>query len=249
MKTLNIFTAIALVATLAILPGCGESKPGDDIPRAETHAATPEAPAEPAEAPAEEPMEEAAPAEAPAEPAEAPAEPAEAPAPAGEAATYIIEPNDVNNLGFTGYKVTGNKQGGWTEYSGTVELTDGTIESAKINMTINMPSLFTVATLLTETLQKDVWFNIAEFPEATFVSTMVEKAEDGYKVTGDLTIRGTTTNISFPAQISVEGDQLMAQAKFAVNRSSWGMTDTGLADDLIKDEVVIQFDVVADKAS
>ena len=248
MKTYKMLTALALIATLAFVPGCGDTSAPEDIPRATTNTdapAQPEAaPEAPAEAPAEAPMEEA-PAEAP---AETPA-PAEAPAPAAGPATYIIEPNDVNNLGFVGYKVTGNKPGGWNEYSGTVELADGTIESAKISMTIKMESLFTVATLLTETLHNDVWFNIAEFPEATFVSTKVEKADDGYNVTGDLTLRGVTTNISFPAQIAIEGDQLKTQAKFAVNRSDWGMTDTGLADDLIKDEVVIQFDVVADKAS
>jgi len=247
MKTLNFLTALALVAGLAVLPGCGETKAPDDIPRAtdNTHATT--EPAEAPEAPVETPA--AAPAEAtPEAPVETPEEaPAAAPMPAAGPVTYIVAPNDVNNLGFTGYKVTGSKQGGWNDYNGTVELTDGTIESAKITMNIKMDSIFTVSTMLTETLHKDVWFNIAQFPEATFVSTSVEKADDGYKVTGDLTIRGVTTNISFPAQIAIEGDQLKTQAKFALNRSSWGMTDTGLADDLIQDEVVVQFDVVADK--
>lgn len=258
MKTLNVLTALALVAMLAILPGCGETSAPEDIPRAVTNTDEPaEAPAEapmeveaPAEAPAEEPMEVEAPAEAPAEPAEpveAPAEPA--PAAAAAPATYTIEPNDVNIIGFTGYKVTGNQQGGWSNYSGTVELPDGAIESAKITINIDMTSLFSGNPTLTETLHGEDWFDIEGHPEATFTSSKVVKAEDGYTVSGDLNMRGVSKNISFPAQISVEGDQLMTQAKFAVNRQDWGIKSEGFAGDLVKDEVVIQFDIVADKAS
>lgn len=250
MNRMSTLTILALAGLIAILPGC-DNKPADDIPAATTNTA----PAQPAEAPAAEaapaeaPAAEAAPAEAPAEAPmeEAPAAETAPAAAAGEPATYAVVPNDVNTLAFTGYKITGKKQGGWAEYAGTVELTDGTIESAKINMTFTMNSLFTSAKLLTETLYDEVWFNVDKFPEATFVSTQVEKTGDDYTVTGDLTIRGTTTNISFPAKIQIDGDQLKTQAQFKLLRSSWGMTDTGVADDLIEDEVVIEFDIVADK--
>lgn len=245
MKKLSIATAMALAAMLAILPGC-DNKPDESIPAATTNNTAVEpkpapdaTPAEPAAV--EKPME-AAPAAV-----EAPAEPAPAPAPAGEPATYAIAPNDVNTIGFVGYKVTGKKQGAWTDYSGTVELPDGAIESAKISITFKMGSMSTSAQLLTDTLHNESWFNVAKFPDATFTSTKVEKDGDGYKVTGDLVIRGTSKNISFPAQIQIDGGQLKTQAQFKLNRSDWGMVDTGLADDLIKDEVVIQFDIVADK--
>lgn len=258
MKTFNILTALALVAALAMLPAC-DNKPGDDIPRAVTTDDTPDVPAE---VPAEEPMEEEA-AEAPAEePAEEPMEdsaeqPAEAPeaaeeagetAAAGEPVSYVLEPNDASILGFTGYKVTGKQQGGWAEYQGTVKLADGTIESGEIDITINMKSLFSGSTMLTETLHNEDWFHTDEHPEANFTSTKIEKTDDGYNVSGKLTLRGATKNIGFPAQISIDGDKLMTQAEFAVDRNDWGISAEGFSGDLVEDEVVIQFDVVADKA-
>jgi polyisoprenoid-binding protein YceI len=104
--------------------------------------------------------------------------------------TYAIVPSDDNIIGFTGFKVTGKKQGGWGEFDGTVVVTDGNIETAQINLTFPMASLFTTAPLLTETLMEEAWFNVAQFPDAKFVSTGVTKGDDGYVVKGNLTIRG-----------------------------------------------------------
>jgi len=238
MKTLNLFTALTLVAALALLPGCGDTKAPEDIPRAVTNTDAPAVPAEPAEAPMEA---------VPDAPVETP-DPAEAPVAAAEPTTYILEANDESLIGFTGYKVTGNQQGGWSEFAGTVELPEGTIESGKINIVIQMASLFSGNSILTETLHDESWFNIAGFPEATFTSSKIEKTDEGYKVTGDLTMRGITKNISFPAQIAIEGDQLKTQAKFALNRSEWGIKSEGFAGDLVQDEVVVEFDVVANKS-
>ena len=46
----------------------------------------------------------------------------------------------------------------------------------------------------------------------------------------------------------IDGDALKTQADFALLRSDWGMTDTGWGNDLVKDEVRITFDIVANKA-
>jgi polyisoprenoid-binding protein YceI len=111
-----------------------------------------------------------------------------------------------------------------------------------------MESLFSVASLLTDTLKNEVWFNIAKFPEATFTSTGIVKTDKGYDVSGDLNLRGVAYPLTFPAEITLEGDQLKAKAEFKVLRSAWGMTDTGLLDDVISDDVVVNFDVVGKKS-
>lgn len=241
MKYLSTITALTLVAMLAILPGC-DNAPPDEIKVVRSNSDDKPAEAKPSEtpaeaAPAEKPMEEA--------PAEAPV-PEAAPAGAAGPVTYILEPNDENTLGFTGYKVTGKKQGGWSEYGGTVVITDGNIESTQIDINFQMGSLFSVAKMLTTTLLNEKWFNTEAFPEATFTSTSVKKGAEGYDVTGDLVIRGASVNITFPASIDVEDGTLSAQADFAVLRSDWGMVDTGMLDDAIKDEVRITFDIVAE---
>ena len=251
MKFMSTLTALTLIAMLAILPGCGETAPPEDIKVVKSTSNTPaeEAPAEtPAEeAPAEAMPEEEMPAPAPeATPAPAP-EAAPAATPVTGPVTYVIEPNDENTMGFTGYKVTGNQQGSWGDYNGTAVITDGNIETTQIAISFDMTSIFTTASMLTETLHNAEWFNIGEHPEASFTSSSVKKTDAGYDVAGKLLVRGTTSDITFPATIMVEGNTLKAQADFALLRSDWGMTDTGLADDLVKDEVRITFDIVAKK--
>lgn len=266
MKYLSTLTALALIASMAFLSGCGESAPPDDIKvvSSNRNATSEEAPAE--EAPAEEaPAEEAPAEEAPAEEApaeempkeEAPAEAApaeemateeapkeEAPAQSGPV-TYVLQPNDVNEIAFVGYKPTGNQQGSWGQYDGTVVVTDGNIETAQIEITFDMTTLFTTANMLTETLMDKNWFNVEEHAKATFTSTSVKKSDEGYDVSGDLTLRGNKVNITFPATIAIDGDTLKTEADFALLRSDWGMTDTGWGDDLVKDEVRITFSMEA----
>ncbi len=250
MKKLSLLLALTLITSIAILPGC-DNEPGENIPSAiPVETTTKPAPeAEPA-TPEGSATVKATPAKTPAEPAtEGSAAVEAAPTAATGPVTYTLAPSDDNMIGFIGYKITGKKQGGWEEYNGTVVVTDGNIETTQINITFTMNSLFSSAKMLTTTLLNDVWFNVEKFPEATFTSTSVKKAEDGkFLVSGDLTMRGVKKAIAFPATIAIDGDTLTTQAEFKVLRSYWEMTDTGLADDLIKDDVVIRFDVTAPKA-
>lgn len=229
MKSTSTLLALALLAAAALLPGCGNQS------------------AEPAPTPEAAPAVEATPAPEAAPAAEAAPVAEAAAAPAGPA-TYVIAPNDTDTLSFTGYKVVGKVHGSWSDYSGTVELADGTIESAKISMTFKMESLVTSAKMLTETLHNEVWFNIPAFPEATFTSTGIVKNGDKYDVSGDLTIRGITKPVKFPAAITIEGDTLKTQAKFELPRADWGMIDTGIGDGLIKENAEINFDITAKKS-
>jgi len=74
-------------------------------------------------------------------------------------------------------------------------------------------------------LKDSSFFNVAAFPTAAFSVTSAEKQEDGsYGVTGDITVRGVTKSISFPATITVEGKNLTANADFSINRVDFGVS-------------------------
>ena len=52
---------------------------------------------------------------------------------------------------------------------------------------------------------KKEWFNSAQFPKATFVSSAIKSAGPGkLTVTGKLTIKGKTTDITFPLTVKTE---------------------------------------------
>jgi polyisoprenoid-binding protein YceI len=59
------------------------------------------------------------------------------------------------------------------------------------------------------------------------------------------TTQPNTTN-TFPATVIKEGDTVKVNAEFDINRKNWGIEYAGKADDLIRDEVVIKFDLAAE---
>ena len=107
-------------------------------------------------------------------------------------------------------------------------------------------------------LKSGDFFDVAANPEATFTITSVtpfsgtakdtadprQESISKYKVTnpthtvsGNLTIRGVTKNITFPAQLTIAGNSASAIAKFNINRQDWNIVYPGKPDDLIRNDV------------
>ena len=89
-------------------------------------------------------------------------------------------------------------------------------------------------------LRSDDFFHTEAHPQARFVSTQISAVDGGgYEVTGDFTLRGVTKTIRFPAQISMDNGAFTAEAKFDIRRTDWGVSYKGAADNLIREEVVL----------
>ena len=100
---------------------------------------------------------------------------------------------------------------------------------------------------LDEHLRSDDFFDVANHPEATFEITSATPAETGViTLSGNLTIRGTTKNITFDAQV-IEVTETAANltADFNIAREDWGITYSGQADDLISKEINFKVTLVA----
>lgn len=155
--------------------------------------------------------------------------------------------------------------------SGTIGLTEGTItvsdDVATGSFTIDMNTLAVGSTakkpgkesLLEGHLKGTGWFNVDEFPTAQFVITKVTPRADSdvtfeYDVTGDLTMKDVTNEISFPATIyeSVDGN-INVEAVTVMDRTKWGITSMSgsffddLADNVIDDNVQLSFSLKAEK--
>ena len=108
-------------------------------------------------------------------------------------------------------------------------------------------------------LKGEGWFDVAKFPTATFTITKVSPQTDSsntfiYDVTGNLTMKGVTNEINFPASIYETADgQVQVEATTIIDRTKWGLTAMSglffdnLADNVIDDNVQLSFTLVADK--
>lgn len=119
-------------------------------------------------------------------------------------------------------------------------------EAAKATVEIDIASFDLGDPEYNKEVLKKEWFNAAQFPKASFVSTSMKSGTNGkLDVTGNLTIKGKTVAISFPLSIKKEGNNQSFDGSLPIKRLAFNIgegewKDTGM----VADEVLIKFHVV-----
>lgn len=140
-----------------------------------------------------------------------------------EAGTVDLNPEDVR-IDFVGSKPDGSSHtGGFRQFSGSIQVNPETKAPTSIAVTIETDSIYTDNERLTGHLKTPDFFDVRQYPEATFQSTAIESSSDGVLVTGDLTLHGVTNSISFPSQVEVTDKGLMLTSEFTIDRLAFGM--------------------------
>lgn len=162
-----------------------------------------------------------------------------APAP-GAGEKYSITP-DTSKIEFVGSKVTGSHNGYFGKFSGTIDYL-GQPEKSRVTITIDLDSLVADDPKLTAHLKTADFFDVAKYPQATFVSTEIKPGGDKgatHTIAGNLNLHGATKSITFPATIVVNPDAITVDSTFSINRKDFGINYAGASDNLIRDEVVL----------
>jgi polyisoprenoid-binding protein YceI len=146
-----------------------------------------------------------------------------------------------SKIDFIGSKVTGVQPGGFKVFAGTLAVLDDELLAAGSQITIDMTSTYSNTEKLTAHLNSADFFDVEQFPEATFVFTAVEDQ----RITGNLTFHGVTKSIAIPVEYEVIDDVLRLVAEFKIKRHDFGIKYPGKPDDLIRDDVVINLNIVA----
>jgi polyisoprenoid-binding protein YceI len=165
-------------------------------------------------------------------------------APATKGVTYRLSPN--SQILFTGSKVTGSHSGGFKNFDGSFTIAGDSLIPSGQKITIDMNSLWSDDEKLTGHLKSEDFFNVAKYPQSSFELTGLKSIAEGkFEVSGNLTLNATTKNITFPATAALADGKASIQAKFDINRQDFGIVYAGKADDLIRDEVVIELKLEA----
>jgi polyisoprenoid-binding protein YceI len=161
---------------------------------------------------------------------------------------YSITPEN-SKIEFTGSNVTGSHNGTFKKFSGEIDFA-GQPEKSRVNITIETDSLTADDDGLTKHLKTPDFFDVAKFPQATFVSTEIKAGgESGasHTVTGNLTLHGVTKSVTFPATIAASASGVTVDSTFSLNRKDFGINFSGKTDNLIRDGVVLKLNVRATK--
>ncbi len=110
---------------------------------------------------------------------------------------------------------------------------------------------------LIDHLKGEDFFNVMKFGQSTFKITKatrldVPAGQLNYELVGDLTMKGVTKSISFPALVNFSKSSITAKAETTIDRTQWGITyNSGnyfkeLGDKLIEDNVKIKLYIEAE---
>lgn len=101
-------------------------------------------------------------------------------------------------------------------------------------------------------LKSEDFFSVEKHNKANFVITKVAPKGKDFTVTGNLTIKGITNTISFPATITTSPTQVSAKAKMTLDRTKWdirygsGKFFPSIGDKMIHDDFVIDINLIAE---
>ncbi|KAB2974957.1 YceI family protein [Streptomyces sp. SS1-1] len=170
---------------------------------------------------------------------------------------YTIDPAH-STLGFVArHAMVTNVKGKFLDFTGSLHL-DGTDPAASTaSLDITMDSIDTGSADRDGHLKSADFFKTDEFPTMTFRSTKAEAlGGEDYRITGDLTILGTTRPITIDLEFNgaakdpFGNERVGFEGKAELLRSEWGLTwnaalETGGV--LVSDKIKLNFDISAIK--
>ena len=179
----------------------------------------------------------------------------------GEKSAFKID-TKASKVYWTGKKVVGEHTGYVSIANGNVTVENNKVVGAELKMDLNT----IVCTDLTDEewnkklvghLKSEDFFSVEKFPNAQFEITSMKagNSKEEYDVKGNLTIKGITNEISFPAKVNFSNGEVSAMGTAKIDRTKWniqygsGKFFEGLGDKMIYDEFEIKFDISAKRSN
>jgi polyisoprenoid-binding protein YceI len=180
--------------------------------------------------------------------AQAPAQPAANVTAAGGARAHAVDPAH-SEINFTASSRLLDAHGFFGKWDADVQLDPDAFERSTVRLTIDAASINTRNERRDTHLRSADFFDAANHPTITFVSTSVARTSPTTGViTGDLTMRGVTRQVQVPVTVKFyEGGRGRFLGAFAVRRRDYGISYQSRLNP-IEDEVAVQFNMtVAEK--
>ena len=147
-------------------------------------------------------------------------------------------------------------RGAFKQFEGTATIDTANPAASKVSLTIDPASIDTGVADRDGHLKSGDFFDVESFPAITFVATSVEREDDEWAITGDLTIKDVTKPITVvfeeagSARDPFGNLRVGFEGSAVLNRKDWGLTwnaalETGGV--LVSEKIKLEFDVSAIK--
>ncbi|RYY89001.1 MAG: YceI family protein [Chitinophagaceae bacterium] len=176
--------------------------------------------------------------------------------------TFVVD-TTASSIRFTGHGVGKNHPGKFRLSSGTVTVANNQVAGGTFVINIRSMDLEQKGGMFDQKLHPHLmsgdFFDADKFGDARFEITKVAPYSrngsdtsviDGanLSISGNLTIKDVTKNITFPARVDLDDQTLKAKGNFDIDRRQWNMNygnDKSLGNSFISERVNIELDLQA----
>ena len=133
-------------------------------------------------------------------------------------------------------------EGKFKSFSAQLAFDPAKLATSKIAFTVDTGSA-SISREADAELPKATWFNVAQFPKATFTSSSIKRIDaTKYEVAGKLSIKGASSDVVVPVTLAQSGATTTATGAFPIKRLAFRIGEKEWADtSMVADEVQVKF--------
>ncbi len=150
--------------------------------------------------------------------------------------------NDKSEVRFTVKNFGLNTDGTLSGLKGTILFDPSRLTDASFNVSVDVNTINTGIDMRDSHLKREEYFYIEKYPNISFSSTAIKADNDGYIVSGQLTIKGISKSISFPFTTVTQNGGMLFTGNFSINRKDFNL---GGGSTVLSNNIDVQLKVFA----
>ena len=135
-------------------------------------------------------------------------------------------------------------EGGFRRFVAQASFDPAKPEAGRFRVDVDTASIDSGSVEGDDEVKRPVWFDVKKHPWATFIAKGVRRdGESRYSAIGDLSIKGQTRALVAPFTLTRQGSGWLAQGRFPLKRSAYGIGGGDWAD-VVADDLEVRFNLV-----
>lgn len=154
-----------------------------------------------------------------------------------------------SSLTFIGSEEGRRFEGAFQDFTAVIDFDPDDLAGSSIEVVVKTASASTGDSLRDSNLPGSEWFAVKEHPEATFFSTAIRAAGDGYEADGVLAIKDYEKPVTLSFTLDIDGENAHAVGGVDLVRTDFGLGKNAswLEEEGVAVEVRVEFEIVAAK--
>ncbi len=148
---------------------------------------------------------------------------------------------DRSEIRFVSKQMGASVEGRFRKWTANVDFRPKDLANSKVELEIDLASIDLASAEAEAEVRRPLWFDVARFPVARFVSTgMRDLGGERYEIAGTLSIKGIAKEVVVPVALArdaagnsvADGRFTLKRLEFKVGEGLWADTDA-VADDVV----------------